>query len=52
MRTVYLTEYGTIYTNASLGTIDANIVSGEVRLLVTPINAGTTIKVVRTNIGV
>ena len=50
--TVYLTEYGTIYTNASLGTIDANIVNGEVRLLVSPVNVNTDIKVVRTNIGV
>jgi hypothetical protein len=42
---VYLTEYGTLYTNNSLGTISADILSGYVRLLVTPANtSNTTVK--------
>ena len=48
----YVTEYGTMYTNASLGTVDADINSGSVRLLVTPTNATTTVKVVRTGVAV
>jgi len=45
--TVYMTEFGTIFSNASLGTIDGDINSGSVRLLVTPANANTTIKIQR-----
>ena len=42
---VYLTEYGTMYTNNSLGTISADILNGYVRLLVTPANtSNTTVK--------
>jgi hypothetical protein len=50
--TVYMTEFGTIFSNASLGTIDGDINSGSVRLLVTPANANTTIKIQRLTVGV
>jgi len=38
----YITEYGTMYTNNSLGTLSADINNNYVRLLVTPANASTT----------
>ncbi len=42
---VWITEYGTMYTNTSLGTISADIFNGYVRLLVTPANvSNTTVK--------
>ena len=44
---VYMTEYGTIWTQASLGTFDGTIVNGAVQLTVTPINTNTTIKLQR-----
>lgn len=50
--TVYMTEYGTIFTNASLGTFDGDISSGLVRLLVTPANINTTIKIQRLSVTV
>ncbi len=50
--TVYITETNTINTGASLATFDADISSGNIRLLVTPVNAVTTIKVVGTLIAV
>ena len=50
--TVYMTEYGTIYSIASLGTFDGSILSGNVRLTVTPINTNTTIKVQRITVSV
>ena len=50
--TVYMTEYGTIFSNASLGTIDGDINSGSVRLLVTPANASTQVKIQRLTVGV
>ena len=50
--TVYMTEFGTIFSNASLGTIDGDINSGSVRLLVTPANTNTTIKIQRLTVGV
>ena len=37
-------------TGSSLMTIDADVSGGNVRLLATPANAATTIKVVRTSI--
>ncbi len=43
----YTTEYGTIYTNTSLGNIDCGIDSGSLKLLVTPTNANTTVKFAR-----
>jgi hypothetical protein len=39
---VYVSEYGTMYTNNSLGTVSADISGNYVRLLVTPTNATTT----------
>ena len=50
--TVYMTEFGTIFTNASLGTIDGDINSGSVRLLVTPANTSTQVKIQRLTVGV
>lgn len=45
--TVHMTEYGTIYTSSSLGTLNASILTGNVRLTVTPTNTNTTIKAKR-----
>ena len=50
--TVYMTEFGTIYSNASLGTINGDINSGSVRLLVTPANTSTQVKIQRLTVGV
>ena len=50
--TVYMTEYATIFSNASLGTIDGDINSGSVRLLVTPANTSTQVKIQRLTVGV
>jgi len=41
--TVYLTEYGTVLTGNSLATFDADINSGNLRILVTPTNASSTV---------
>lgn len=41
----YITEYGTIYTNTSLMTYDADISSSNARLLMTPTNNINTVKV-------
>lgn len=49
---VFISEYGTIITGSSLATFSADISSGSMRLLVTPTNAVTTIKVVKTAINV
>lgn len=45
--TVYTTEYAIVYTNSSLATFGADIVGGNVRLLVTPTNTNNTIKTFR-----
>ena len=50
--TVYMTEFATIYTGASLGTIDGDIDGTSVRLLVSPTNANTTIKAQRLTVTV
>ena len=50
--TVHLLESGTIFTGASLSTFDADINTGNIRLLVTPTNAATTYKVIRTAVNV
>jgi len=47
---VYLTQYANINSGSVLATFDADISSGNLRLLVTPINANTTVKTVRTSI--
>ena len=41
---VYITEYGTMFTNTSLGTVSADLNSGYLRLLVTPANSSTQVK--------
>ena len=48
--TVWLAQYGEVYTSSSLGTFDANISGGNVQLLFTPTNSTTTVKLMRTNI--
>ena len=45
--TVYLSEFGSIATNTDLATFDADISSSNFRLLTTPANSATTIKVTR-----
>lgn len=42
-----MSEYGTIVSNSALATFTADISSGSVRLLVTPVNASTTYKIIR-----
>lgn len=44
----YISVYGEVYSNVSLATFDTDINSGDVRLLVTPITANSTIKLIRT----
>jgi hypothetical protein len=44
---VYITEYADLISNAQIGTVDADYLSGNVRLLVTSTN-GTTVKVHKT----
>ena len=48
--TVYITEYASIATGSTLATFDADINSGNVRLLTTPVNAVTVVKVTRTGV--
>ena len=43
----YIATYGEVYSNVSLGTFDADIDTGYVRLLVTPITSNSTIKIIR-----
>jgi hypothetical protein len=50
--TVYLTEFAIVYSDISLATFDSSILSGNVRLLVTPTTSTNTIKVTRTAIAV
>lgn len=45
--TVYLAQYGEIFTNTSLGSFDASIATGTLSLLFTPTNAVTTVKLTR-----
>lgn len=47
---VYLTEYASIATGSELATFDSDISSNDVRLLVDPVNASTTIKITRTGV--
>jgi uncharacterized protein YpmS len=44
---VYMTEYAIVTTNGTLATFNADISGGNIRLLVTPINAANLIRVVR-----
>lgn len=48
---VYMTEYATLKTNLSLGTIDSIIVDGVVNLNVTPVSANTGVKTLRLSVG-
>ena len=48
--TVWLAQFGEIYTGSSLGTFDASIVTGNVNLLFTPTNSSTTVKLMRRSI--
>ena len=51
--TVYITEYGTLFDNAALGTFDATISSGNILLQITPGSATSmTVRVVSTAIPV
>jgi hypothetical protein len=51
--TVWLAQYGEIFTSASLGTFDANISTGTLILQFTPASAtATTVRTVRTAIAV
>jgi hypothetical protein len=44
---VWITQYGDIYTGSSLGTFSSDISGGSLRLLFTPTNSSTTIKMLR-----
>lgn len=46
--TVHMTEYASIFDNVELATFDADIASGYIRLLATPTNTGSSIRVYRT----
>lgn len=48
--TVYMIQYGEMYTNTSLGTFDAEISGGFFYLLFTPVNSVTTVKLTRNTI--
>ena len=46
--TVYMAQYGEIYTGSSLGTFDASIATGTLSLTFTPATAtATTVKLIR-----
>jgi len=49
---VYISGFGDILTGAALAAFDADISGGNLRLLITPVNAVTTIKVVKTLINI
>jgi hypothetical protein len=49
---VFMTEYATIYTTSSLASFDADINNGLVRLLCTPTNSNTTVKLQRISVTV
>lgn len=46
--TVHMTQYASIFDNVELATFDADIASGYIRLLATPTNTGSSIRVYRT----
>lgn len=50
--TVYMSEYGTIFSNISLMTLDADITNGQVRLLCSPTQANTNVKLQRITVTV
>jgi len=47
---VWISQYGEVFNNVSLGTYDASITSGILNLSFNPVSPGTTIKLLRTNI--
>ncbi len=49
---VFITEYGTVYTNVSLGNVTAAINSANVELLVAPTNASSVVKTKRITVEV
>ena len=48
--TVYIAQYGEIYSGSSLGTFNATITGGILNLLFTPANSVTTVKLTRTTL--
>lgn len=48
----FITEYANLLTGANLAVFDADVSGGTVRLLVTPVNAATTIKLIRQAVAV
>lgn len=46
----FITEYGTVYTDVELGTLNASVVSGEVHLTINPNFTNTYVRVVRNTI--
>lgn len=48
---VFMTEYGSVATDSNLGTFDADISGGDVRLLVTPLLTNVSVKSKRISIG-
>jgi hypothetical protein len=49
---VYMIQYGEMFTNSSLGSFDAEISGGDFRLLFTPTNSSTTLKLKRSAIAI
>jgi hypothetical protein len=49
---VYVTEYGTVFSNTSLGNVSANINSSNVNLLVAPTNSSSVVKTKRITLDV
>lgn len=49
---VWMDQYSEMFTGSSLGTFDADILSGNLRLLFTPTNSSTTVKLFRKAIAV
>ena len=47
---VYMIQYGEMFTNSSLGLFDAEINGNDFRLLFTPTNSSTTLKLKRSAI--
>jgi hypothetical protein len=45
--TVFLSQYGEIFTGSSLGTFDASITGSTLSLFLTATNAVTTVKMIR-----
>lgn len=48
--TAFTTEYATIFTNSSLGTVDAIVNGANIELVVTPTNTNTTVKTKRISV--